>query len=276
MANFCYYRPTDRITTGTWSLGTGTARSGYGITQHYDLDPSTPLWITGTSIGLINDFGAPQRIDTVYLFAHNLVQAANLRVQMHTSSSWATPDVDVAVTIPTAYEDGFSYHLRVDIAAAYPSAANRTKRYLRIANLSANTVTVAIGEVWMAAIAERTFTRQVRWNVEQPRHRMTAKSTSKRGVASVYDYGSIARGLTVEIPTKDADQDDLRSLEAAAHYDALPFPVTLSPADTKARFAEPMLVRCLESTTGTPYGLPNITPVTLRLEELGRGEVLGA
>lgn len=276
MGNFKYYRPTDRITTGTWSLGVGTARTGYGLTQHIDLDPSSPLWIAGTSIGLVNNFGAPQRIDTVYIFAHNFTNAANLRLQMHTADSWATPDVDVAVTVPTAYADGFSVHLRIDVAAAVAVAASRTKQYLRIANLSANAVTVAIGEVCLFAVAERTLTRNVAYAFSQPRNRLTSRSTSKRGVATVYDYGAIERSVNATIPATDTDFDDLLALQESTHGDATPFVFTLAPVASKTRWAEPMLVRLSSPISAAAYEHPNLIPVALSLEELGRGEVLGA
>lgn len=276
MAVLSYYRPTDRVTTGTWSLGVGVARTGYGLTFVNDQDPSSPIWITGTSIGLVNDFGSAQRIDSVFIFAHTFTNAANVRLQMHTANSWATPDVDVAVTVPTAYLDGFSAHLRIDVAAAIPLAANRTKRYLRIANLSANAVTVAIGEVCLFATAERTLLRNVQYGFSQPRHRLTAKSTSKRGVVTVYDYGSIERGLNGGIPAKDLDFDDLLALEASAHGNALPFVMTLAPAASKTRWAEPMLVRLAAPISSAPYDHPSLIPVIFSVEELGCGQMVGA
>lgn len=277
-SNLRYYLPTDRV-TGTPTLETGTARTGYGVTLATDLDPSTPTWITGTSIGYLTNFGAPQRIDTVYILAHNLYNASNLHLQMHSAATgWGAPDgVDMPITIPAPYGDGFTYHIRVDVAAFQPTVGSRTRQWLRIANLSANNVTVAIGEVWMAAIAERQLAAgSLRWPFEQPRQRLTAMATSKHGVDTVYDYGGIERKLIGSIPATDQDVDDIRNLEAVCHYNATPFPITLSPADSKARWAEPMLVKFIESPSAVPYGHTNLTEVRFAVKEMGRGELLAA
>lgn len=275
MANFIYHRPSDRITAGTWSISTGTARTGYPLTALDDADPSAPFWANETTIRIVKDLGSALRVDRVYIFAHNFVNAAGLRLQMHTANSWGAPDVNIPITIPTPYEDGFAYHLTVDVATAYPTVGDRTKRYLSIVNTSANTLTCAIGEVWIVA-SNRQLTRNVRWGMTQPRHRMTAKSTSKRGVASVYDYGTIERSFSAQIPATPSDYNDLRSLEADARGNSLPFPVIISPNDSTARLAEPMYVRFAQSVTEAPLQFTNYVPVTFALEELGRGEIVGA
>lgn len=276
MAIFTYHRASDRITAGTWSLSTGTARAGYLPAAVADSDPSAPCWITGTSIRLVNSFGSPIQVDHVYIFAHDFVNSADVRVQMHTSSSWATPDVNVALTVPTAYEDGFAYHLHADVAAAYPTPANRTKAFLSIANLVANAATVYIGEIWIVG-SVRTFSRSLNWNVVHPRQRLTSRSTSKRGVSTVYDYGSIERHLRGTFHPSPTDYTDLRALEADARGDALPFVVVLDAANTNPLYSEPLYVRLAKTITDTPpIAYRHAFAAQLDLEELGRGELLGA
>lgn len=276
MANFQYHRPTDRITAGTWSLSTGTARTGYEAAKVADSDPSLPCWITGTSIRLVNDFGSALRVDHVYLIAHNFVNAADVRVQMHTSSSWATPDVNVALTVPTAEVDGFAYNLHADVAAAYPTAGNRTKQFLSIANLVANTASVYIGEIVIYG-SVRNLSRNPSWTLTQPRRRLTGRSTSKRGVSTVYDYGSLERRLSGSWQASPTDFSDLRALEADAHSDALPFVVVLNPGSSTARDAEPLYVRLARTVTdATPQVYRRVFVAQMDLEELGRGELLGA
>lgn len=274
MASFRYHRPSDRL-TGTWSLSTGTARTGYGLTNLDDGDPSNPFWANETSIRIVNDLGSAMRVDDVHIFAHTFVDAADLHLQMHTADSWGSPDVDIAIPVPTAYEDGDAYHLHVDLSAAYPSASDRTKRYLSLVNQSANAVTCAIGEIWIASTA-RTFQRNVRWAFQQPRQRMTSRNTSKRGVSTVYDLGSIQQSLICDINATEQDFEDIRSLEADAHSAALAFPVVLSPGDAIARRAEPLLVRLTESVAGSAQGYPSYIPAHLTLEALGSGELVGA
>lgn len=273
--DFRYHRPSDRITTGSWSLSTGTARTGYGVTNLENGDPSNPLWITGTSIRAVKDFGSATRVDQVYIFAHTFVNGAALHLQMHTSSSWATPDVDITITIPTAYEDGFSYNIAVDVAAAYPTVGNRTKQFLSIANLSANAVTCAMGEVWVVG-SSRTLGRHVKAGVSKPRQRLTSRNMSKKGVTTRYDRGSIQEGFEFTVDASAQDFADLCSLDADAKGDVRSFPIVLGPGDTVTRDAEPMLVRLTSPIFGSAPEFTTLIPVHFSVEALGRGEVLGA
>lgn len=272
---FTFSRPSDRVTSGSWALATGTARTGYGLTNLDDGDPSTPLWITGSSLSVVRDMGSATRVDAVDIFAHTFASGCDLRVQMHTSDSWGTPDVTLTPTIVTPYEDGFTYHIRADIATAYPTVGNRTKRYLRVANLSANSVTVAVGEICIWGLY-RTLTRGVRYGFQQVRERLTSSQASKRGIQTVYDLGSVARMLHVDIPATDTDFDDLRALEASARGNARAFSVVFNQGHTKARFNEPLYVRLANRVSDAEYARPNVIPTTLMLQELGRGELVGA
>lgn len=271
---FTYTRYSDRVTSGSWTLATGTARSGYPLTNLDDGDPSAPLWIESTSLSVVRDMGSATRVDAVDIYAHTFATGCDLRVQLHTADSWGAPDASITVSIPTPHADGFTVHLRANFAAAY-SVSGRTKRYLRVANLSANGVSVAIGEVCIWG-ETRTLARGVRHFFLQPRQRLTSGQRSKRGVQTRYDYGSIERALIVEVPASDTDVDDLRALEVDARGDAQPFSVVLASDYTKARFAEPMLVRLTNSVGEAPYGHPTAMPVRLRFEELGCGELVGA
>jgi len=269
-----YHRPSDRITVGTWTIPTGTARTGYPLTNLDNSDPSDPFWANETTIRIVKDLLTALQVDHVYVFAHTFVNASTFKLQMHTADSWATPDVSITATIPTAYEDGYSYHLHFDVAAAYPSAANRTKRYLSLVNAVANSVTCAIGEVWIVGSA-RTLTRNVAFGFAQPRERLTSGNVSKRGVSTVYDYGSIERMIRGRIPAKLADYTDIRALEADAKGASLAFPFTISPSHTTARHAEPLLVRITKTMSDAPQGVASVF-TDIELSELGRGELLGA
>lgn len=265
--SFRYHRATDRITAGSWTLSTGTARAGYAATALDDADPSAPCWITGTSIALVRDFGTATAVGSVYLINHNFTNAAAVKVQMHTADSWATPDVSVTVTVPTAYGDGIAYNLVADM--------NVTKRYLRIVNSSANPVSIAIGEVLIYP-SQRTLTKNVRLGFSQARERITSGASSKKGVSTVYDYGSVARSLRGTVPSSGADFDDLCALEADARGASRPFVVVLSPGHTKARWAEPLYVRIAAPIAESPQELTEHIPVSLSLQELGFGELVGA
>ena len=271
-----YMRPTDRITAGAWTL-TGTARAGYPVTALDDGDPSAPVWITGNSIVLVRNMTAPTLVDGVTIHAHTLVNASVLKVQMHTADSWATPDVDITVTIPTAYRDGFSLDLFVNVKALYPVAANRTKQYLRVINTVANPVTVAIGEIAIWG-AQRTFSRTFSVNglVPQDIEHLATKSTSKRGVSTVYDMGTKERRWTGVVMATQADLEDLLAWREDARGIVKPSVFVFQPGYSGARYAEPVFCRFASARVNPSFQWSELIPVTIELEELGRGELLGA
>lgn len=275
MAIFRYHRPSDRL-TGTWSIATGTARTGYGVAnvQETTPDPSNPFWANETTIRIVCDLGSAMQVDHVYIFAHTLTNSAVPKVQLHTANSWATPDASVTLTVPAAYADGFAYHLDADFASAY-SAGGRTKRYLSIVNTVANGVSVAIGEVWIVG-SSRAFTRNVNWGLSQARRRLVSQQTSKRGVSTVYDMGTIERSLTADLLARAQDFIDARDLEADAHGNAKAFPIVLTPSGSDARQAEPMLVRFGAPVAEAAQPFSNAIPLHLVFEELGQGELVGA
>jgi hypothetical protein len=274
MSRFLYTRPSDRITAGTWSFVAGTARSSYPLTNLDDGDPSNPFWANETTVRIVKDFGTPTRVDEVYIFAHTFDAALNVRVQMHTSSSWGSPAVDVPLTIPTARLDGRSYHLRADVASAY-SVTGRTKQFLSVANLSANSVTVAIGEIYIVGVT-RSLGRNVRFGFSIPRNRMISRQPSKLGVSTIYDRGTVEQRLLATIPATEADFTDLQLLEEDGKSGVSPFVVVLAPGSITNRWAEPLLVRQAEPISAAPFDHPSLISVPFSLDVLGCGEVVAA
>ena len=275
MAALEYIRSSDRITAGTWSLTTGVERTGYLKESLDDGDPSQPLWITGTSIDLRRNFGAAQRVDVVYIHAHTLANAATLHLMMNAADAWGAPTVDITVTIPTPFEDSFTYNLRIDVATAYPTVGDRTKQYLRIVNNVANAVTIAIGEIVMSPTKRTLAALSLQYGLVQQRQRQVAIQSSKRGVRTVYDYGSIERRLKGTFPAPAADLADLLTLETAAKFNASPFVITLDPASATTRYAEPWLVRLAAPISASPINAGQ-SLVAFEAEELGQGELVGA
>ncbi len=276
---FRYHLPSDRITAGSWSLTTGTARTLYPLTALDDADPSAPFWANETTVRLVRDFGTATRVDSVYLINHNFTNAATVKVQMHTANSWASPDLSVTLTIPAAHADGFGVNLNVDLASitTHFSASDRTKRYLSIVNTVANAATVYIGEVLLFS-SQRDVDRSLRFSpgVSLLRQRLTSGTSSKRGVSTVYDYGSVERRISGVLPVSSTEFDELRTLEDDARGAARPFVVVVSPADATARWAEPMYVRLASTVTDPPQEHVDLIDVPVQLQELGFGEVLGA
>lgn len=273
MSRFLYTRPSDRITAGTWSFVAGTARSSYPLTNLDDGDPSNPFWANETTVRIVKDFGTPTRVDEVYIFAHTFDAALNLRVQMNATNAWGSPSVDVPVTIPTARLDGRSYHLRIDLTGY--SVAARTLRYLSIANLAANSVTVAIGEVYLVGVTRR-LGRNVRFGFTEPRDRIVNRQPSKKGVATRYDTGTVEQRLIATIPATQDDFEDLLDLEEDGRSGVDPFVVVLAPGSVTTRWAEPLMVVQAASISAAPFDHPSVSEVPFVLDVLGCGEVIGA
>jgi hypothetical protein len=272
--SFRYTRPSDRITAGSWTVATGSARSGYPVTNLDNGDPSDPFWANETTVRATRDFGTATRVDEVYIFGHNLDSTSALHVQMNATASWGGPTVDITASIPTAHLDGIPYAIRVDLAAAV-SVANRTQQFLSIVNQSANSVSIAIGEVYMVG-TQRELGRHVRYGFSQPRNRIVVNQPSKRGVSTRYDLGTVERKLIASIPGNDADYLDLLKLEEDGKSGLLPFVIVLAPQSPTVRWAEPLMVRQAAPISDAPYDHPAVFPVNFILDVLGEGELVSA
>jgi hypothetical protein len=269
--SFRYTRPSDRITAGSWTVATGSARSGYPVTNLDNGDPSDPFWANETTVRVTRDFGTATRVDEVYIFGHNLDTSA-LHVQMNATNSWGGPTVDLTASIPTAHLDGIPYAIRVDLAAAV-SVANRTQQFLSIVNQSANSVSIAMGEVYMVG-TQREIGRHVRYGFSQPRNRIVVNQPSKRGVSTRYDLGTVERKLIASIPGNDADYLDLLKLEEDGKSGLLPFVIVLAPQSPTVRWSEPLMVRQAAPISDAPYDHPAVFPVNFILDVLGEGELV--
>lgn len=281
-ANLRYHRATDRITP-TWSVATSystaAVRTGYGTTQLSDSDPSSPCWVDQNLVQFNGDFTTPTLVSSVYIVGHNYSSSADLRFRMYSSSTLGTtsPQVEIAVTVPTPYGDGFTYDLNVDLTVSYPSSSQRFFRYMSVRNEAVNGATVAIGEI-VAYPSRRTFTRPIKLGtLSQPRARITSSVSSKRGVLTVHDYGSVERSIVATVEANVQDFQDLRALEANAHCGVKPFVVVPVADDTTIlQRAEPMYVRIASPIAGSVPQYDDLVPVRLELRELGKGEVIGA
>jgi len=145
---FC--RP-DRLLSPVWTLTTGTPLEDYDVGRLTDGDPSYPLKIAETSIGLRGDLGTPTRIDGVAIIHHNIAAGVRLRCRIGATPGGA--DGTVTITAP-AWPGRFARHVYFDVAAAVPVVADRTRQYVRIDTLDPNDAPIAIGELVTAGIVD--------------------------------------------------------------------------------------------------------------------------
>lgn len=268
------YARYDDLIRPDWTLTTGTAQSSdYDVTNlSGEPDPSLPCWITGTSIDVRSDLGIAYDLAAVALINHTFDAALNVRFQANSSSSFTSPAVDEAFTIETAYSDGFACHALIDLTAL---AAHY--RYVRIYNASANSRTVAIGDVVLVS-EWRTLDPSIAHAYQRPQTHYVSRQTSKRGVQSVYDLGSRSRQLLGKLNAiAPGDLDTVMDWRDEQHQSARPMLIQLDEHSTSRRGREPYLARFIQATAVPISQFHEIAyDLEMQFEELGGGELVGA
>lgn len=144
MANSKYALPTDNIASlPTWALGSGAVDPNYGLDYLFDGSPLLQVKFTGDTADITADFTTAKQIKAISIHGHNFKEGLNIRAQKHTSNSWGTPDVDVAVTVAAQQADGLSPDIFCDLSTT------SDKRWFRLSIPSNDSVNLVIGEIWI-------------------------------------------------------------------------------------------------------------------------------
>lgn len=267
MAKLAYTLPTDRVTQlATHTLSTGTPLTGYGLDKLYDLDPSNPLWLSGTSIDLRMQFPSPQRID--WLSLHHTNFTTGLTLMGHTANSWGAPSLTQAIAAPTAHEDGFYRHMGLDLAAAVPTAGSRTFEWWRLFNASANGSAIRIGELAIYDLLNR-LTRNIQWQVVRPEEHGVSSVAGKKGVKYVHKRHTRYRKVLAQVPhATDAGYASFLSWRRSAFGMADPFVLVPAGADSD----EPLFVRHMTPGHEPVMEFLDVNALKLEFEELSCGE----
>lgn len=262
----------------TWSLATGTARTGYPVTALGDLDPSAPHWIEETTIRVVADMGSALEVQAAYLFAHTFAASTTVLLQGNATNVWTAPTLSVPITIETPYRDGFTCDAAVDLTHLFSTAGARTFRYWSITNAGdPNDVTVAIGEIWLAAAVHELTNTDLAHDYGLRFEHIVSESKSKRGVQTVYDMGSRSRSLTGRIRVVTSELDTLMDWDDDQHGKARPMVVILDENGSSQRLREPRLVRFTGvEKIAESMKHDTLYEVSVGFDELGRGELLGA
>ena len=145
---FC--RP-DRLLAPTWSITAGTTLDGYGVEHARDADPSYPVRTAEPSVTLSGDVLTAQRVDGLAVIHHNFAAGTDVTATLGAVAGGA--DVTVTLTVP-AWVGRWAPHLYFNFADAEPVIADRTRRYIGLANTTPNPSPVQIGELVVAGIVE--------------------------------------------------------------------------------------------------------------------------
>jgi hypothetical protein len=251
-----------------WSLIAGTPLLGYDVDKLSDRDPSNPLWIQETTIGLQGALPAAQRVDVVTIHHHSFKAGTKVRLEMSNSPVWTSPPVRIDVIVPPWTADGFAPHLVFDVAAAYPSIATRTLSYLHVTNVTANTNAILIGEIAVGGVLQNLMSGML-----IPLHVSTewgvTYAQGKKGPRYVHDRRTRARAWSAQLSLQPGYWDAFRNVLAASK--AMLYPMLVWP--TNLRSDEPVLGRWSAPSLEENYPESNLLVTTdATFEELACGE----
>lgn len=265
---FC--RP-DNLRTVTWALSggspaSGTPLDGYDVENLTDGDPSNPLAIEETTVGLVGDLGAALPISGVALVHHNFQEGTTLRLRVNATDSWGGA-IDITVTATVgAWLGRFAPHVYFNVEAA-ADLATRTKRYLFLDNTVANDVPVKIGEIVVAGVVDEFSGVLV--DVKPSLTYGRSKVAAKKGPEYIHDRRTRDRDWTGSAFLED--DDDIEAFEGLQDqsYGVRPFLIwPLNSIDDEpiyARFSTPTYDPTL------PVDL-SIKQVEFAVKELSCGE----
>jgi hypothetical protein len=104
-----YARPSDLITSAAAITVSGAVSSdpNYGVGALFDGDPAKPLkFETVGPVRVVYDFGSARRVDAFSLPNHNLDAGTVCLVALNNLDSWASPSVQVEMTVGAQHLDG--------------------------------------------------------------------------------------------------------------------------------------------------------------------------
>lgn len=276
-----YYATINDRRTVTWSLLTGTGRSGYPVGNLGSSDPSAPCWCNENAIQLAGDLGAAVVLRGIALIAHTFDEGLSVKFKAASSafSGSPSPDIDLEIPILAPMGDGFTCHAWLDLATAFPDEADRTFRYVSVDNLDdANSRSVSIGEIVLVGdllpLLPEVLLQE---GYQLPDGYLVSEQSSKRGVQTRYDLGSRERGFAVNAFMSLEGYDQVMDWRAAQHGSARPMLTILDPDSTSRRLSEPRFANFVDakiSASDIKHGVAY--SVTFNFEELGQGEPVDA
>jgi hypothetical protein len=261
---FIYSRPSDRV-TGTCAVESGTVDSQYPPDYLMDGHPEKPAKLTTNDGAWVATLTAATRIDWAVIVHHNFATTATVRLQGHTANSWASPTLDVVITIPAAYPDRFPVNVWVDLKTLFPLATNRTFQYWRLA-VSANTAPLFVGEWLLLATYRDLGIRNISWGSQRALLRPAILHETDLLVRHTYDYGTTVRRVEVDLEPTTATVTEIDQWWRDAQGIVRPFVIVPAKDESDAwmvTFGEPEMPYTREKL--------NYHNMSLAFQELSRG-----
>ena len=213
MASLLYALHADNVTPNATITAT-TENASYPATNLQDRIFAKVAKLTGTTGNFVFDFGAAQRVDVIAFGPHNLTAAlAGVKIQANATNSWATPTMDVTLTVPSYHEDGQSANVWKDITgeSGYDTGGFR---YWRLVFGTANAANIAIGEVWLIA-QKRTLAKNLLWGgqfgITLADAHPVIEHRTESGVPLIYDRGYKVRQILGSLRTSQTGMTELLS-----------------------------------------------------------------
>jgi hypothetical protein len=259
-----YTHPDDDLAAAvTPTLATGTAATGYPPAHVGNQDPAYPFKTDTDTFRLVWDFGSPATIEAVVLIHQNFDDGlADVKFQMHASSSWTSPSFSRTLTIPAYHEDRFPVNVWTDLRDALPSY-----RYASLAVLTANSVPCAIGEIILAQTI-RALDGTFQLDAEEDESHPLIENRTDVGVSTIYAHGTRWRWIRGDVTHEGAVAEQLRAWNRATLGRGLPCVIWphLDAAD------EPLFVRFEQDKLPRTHLAPDgISKYRIGFEEVSRG-----
>lgn len=255
--------------TATVSISGVSASAAYPLANIADNDVAHPFKAAATGAArIVFDCGSAVRVDGAFLPMHNIPAGTVVKWQGHTASSWATPDVDVTVTIPAYATLGSGMtpipeSVWANVIAAYPTAADRTKRYwsLSVASFASP---LAIGELLFGPLSEFD-TYLTTSNGRSQQHQSIVKQ-SPQGSQWAFRYPIRRRELTGTMYEQATEFALWMALDDEVGTDADPFIVVPNHSENVG-----LLVNLTGPIKGTEVAPEPVYGLDINLLEQNRG-----
>ena len=262
MANLIYTHPDDNVAPdASWTLTSGTAATGYPLTNIHDLIYAKPFKTSsGTGVTMQAAFGSPEQVVELVAFGgqHNL-QGATVKVDNNGGMAQQT------LNIPVNREDGQSVCPWLDLSSVAENAGT-----IWTFTITGAAAPPAIGEIALYSTKRTLASNPLYGFADEEVHPLIEHATDFGWVKPPYDLGVTWRTLTgLNVIDTVSNIAAILAWHRACHGRVKSCLVVLDPAVNDARF-----VRFLESKWAHVLSFPELHRTAFSLEEVARGPVL--
>lgn len=211
--NGVYQLYSDNVVRGlTPTLTTGTADADYPITNITDGLLYVPAKVApaGNAVAIVFDLTSPTHVELVSLGHLSDMTGATCAVQGNATNAWGAPTLSVALSLPTAAEDGQRVCPFLDLS----TQASHSFRYWRLA-FAGVSGTFQLGEVWFGAqLRSLGVNYQVPFTEREDHGRITHET--EYGIRHVFDKVIRQRRWIGNVRATSTDLAGLRSAYRSA------------------------------------------------------------